>query len=112
MHYCPLVHEVERLEELLKQLADLVFGVDGGPSETGGFEELHHQPASIFFEVQVQGLVMDDVAVIQPLHQYEIASELWNMLVFENERLGGILHTCLFFYATVDHSVRAFSEFV
>jgi len=107
---CPLVEVVEGLQQLLRDLLELQFGGEGETGEAGGVEQLHDQPASMLLQIQVQSLILDDVAVGQPFDQHEVGPDLRDVLVVEHERLHRVLQSTAFLPAPVHHPVRPFPQ--
>jgi hypothetical protein len=59
----------------------------------------------MFLEVQVQGLILDDVPIAEAFHQHEVVPQFWQVLVLEHETFGCVLHSASFFDAFMNYSI-------
>lgn len=88
---------MQGLKKLLDYVSEFLLRGEDCPDQTRSICQFHDQPAEMFFEVQVQSFILDDVPMGEAFHQHEVVPQFWQVLILEHETFGCVLHSAPFF---------------
>jgi hypothetical protein len=100
----------QRLQQLAEYAPQPLLATHLRPAQAGGEHQLHHQPAGVLHQVDVEGLIADDAGVGEGAEEEEVGLEFWQLLVVEHEGLDCVALARPALDAAVHHSVRPLSQ--
>ena len=111
MHDIILMKISEGFQNLIHHVFDVIFFVQIGLGEGWLAQILHHKPTFPDLGVNVECLILDDIGMMESLHDEEVGHESIEVLILKRERLHCVELSSLSFLAFMDDTIATFSKF-